>query len=60
MKTYGKYLKPDFSFMGTHFKRNFSRCLFVDTILDSKHVNEMLHKQGWKLTKEQVKYLAAF
>ena len=60
MKTYGKYLKHDFSFVGTHFKRNLSRCIFVDTILDSKHLAAMLQKQGWKLSNEQVKYLSEY
>ena len=49
-----------FSFIGTHFKRNLSRCIFVDTILDSKHLAAMLQKQGWKLSKEQMKYLSEY
>ena len=54
------FITAHFSFIGTHFKRNLSRCIFVDTILDSKHLAAMLQKQGWKLSQEQVKYLSEY
>ena len=60
MKSSNKYLKHDFSFTGLHFKRNFSRCLLVDEILDDKHLDKVLRSQGWNLSKEQIKYLAGF
>ena len=60
MKNGVKYLKHVFSFTGLRFKRNFSRCLSADEILDSKHLEKVLRSQGWNLSKEQVKYLASF